>query len=166
MTDEIAPPKKKGGRPKGSGLAQKLKELQAQIEALKGPPANPLVGGSVEELQKLHPQAAQPLVKPVGPKPALIPYKGWVKAKESCVYNTPHPLTGSRIGSLYERGDVFEVDVTALWTDDPFEAVVVTGAKEDGTPITEPNPDAPIPIDFRFRVLVDQAALNPLARAI
>lgn len=79
----------------------------------------------------------------VVPQPAVqaVPYKGHVRAKEACYVND----------TLYQEGDVFYHEVDALWDDAPFEAVTVVGTKDDGKPVTEPNPEAPTPIPFRLR---------------
>lgn len=77
---------------------------------------------------------------PSGPVPALIPYVGMVQAIELCHYE-----------GLRAIGDVFNVAVKALWSDDPYSAVTVKGLDVLGKPITEPNSLAPTPIDFRFR---------------
>ena len=77
---------------------------------------------------------------PAGAAPKLVPYKGLAKASEDCF-----------VTQIQHEGDVFEVDVSALWTDDPFVAVVIVGYQESGKPITEPNKAAPAQIDFRFR---------------
>ncbi len=84
----------------------------------------------------------------VAPLPLdLVPYKGLVKATVLCC-----------IGTQRQQGEVFEVDVPALWTDDPYEPVIVTGYLEDGiTPVTEPNPAAPTPLSFRDRKAVSVA---------
>lgn len=75
-----------------------------------------------------------------GPCPPLEPYEGYVEATADCVY-----------GHRRAQGEVFQVKVKALWTDDPYVAVEIIGTREDGAPITRPSKDAPTPIDFRFR---------------
>lgn len=92
------------------------------------------------ELAALRPQAAVALQPALGIRPQLIPYKGMMQAKEPCVYDHKH-----------EAGEVFQVDLPALWTDDPFFPVIVNGFSESGKPLTEVNPLAPPPVDFRFR---------------
>lgn len=104
------------------------------------------------ELAKLRPNAGQALA-PVTGRAQLIPYKGMVRAKEPCVYEHKH-----------EEGDVFAVDVKALWSDDPFIPVVVTGHSESGKPLTEANPLAPPPVDFRFRPKSHEVLNDPTPR--
>lgn len=87
-----------------------------------------------------------------GPDLPLVPYSGMVLVTAKCC-----------IDHLREEGEVFHVSMPALYTDDPFVPVVITGSYEDGRPKTEPNPDAPVPIDFRFRKVVS-AALDPTPR--
>jgi hypothetical protein len=89
-----------------------------------------------------------------GPEPDKVPYEGSVQATVECHY-----------GHFHKAGDVFQVKVPALWSDDPYVAVIVTGTRDDGTPITMPNKDAPVPIDFRFRRVVSAAEDPTLRRA-
>jgi hypothetical protein len=145
----IVPPKNKGGRPKGKGKSSELAELRALIEkqndtiqALSQVKAAPALSSSENleltaaraEIARLTRQA------PVGGGEKPIPYKGMVQATMPCA-----------IDVLRATGDVFQVDVPALWTDDPYTAVIVKGFAESGKPITEANPLAPEPADFRFR---------------
>lgn len=87
-----------------------------------------------------------------GPDVVMVPYSGYVQAIAACCIDTFH-----------KEGEVFHVDVPALWTDDPYVPVLVTGTKEDGTPLTQPNLLAPVPINFRFRKVVS-AAEDPTPR--
>jgi hypothetical protein len=105
------------------------------------------------ELARLRPNAAQAVPPAQGSRPRLIPYKGMVQAKEPCVYD-----------HKYETGQVFEVDVPALFTDDPYVPVVVQGHSESGTPLTEVNPLAPPPVDFRFRPRSHDVLNDPTPR--
>ena len=81
-----------------------------------------------------------------------VPYKGLVQATRNCVYEHFH-YGPSENGA----GDVFEVDLPALWTDDPFTPVVLVRMDDNGKPVTAPNPDAPTPIDFAFRPRTSEA---------
>lgn len=80
----------------------------------------------------------------VVPQPAIqaIPYKGYVRAKESCY-----------IGFLRAAGDIFHHEVSCLWSDDPFEPVNVVGTRDDGQPVIEPWPEGkePQPLPFHLR---------------
>lgn len=92
-----------------------------------------------------------------GPEPNKVPYSGLVRATARCC-----------IGHVREEGEIFEVSVPALWTDDPYIAVIVTGyTPETRTqapePIWELNPEAPTPIALRFRKAVS-AAEDPTPR--
>jgi hypothetical protein len=73
------------------------------------------------ELMALRPAASQPYQPPTGKRPDFKPYKGWVRALVDCTYDGyrfgPHPDQGRTYG------DVFEIDVPTLWSDDPFEPV-------------------------------------------
>jgi hypothetical protein len=155
MTDEAVVIKKRGGRPKKvdpqmQAMAEALARAEATIKQ-QGDTLQALAAVKVE----LSPQENQELTAAraelaglgsapssnLGPTPKLIPYAGMVQAKEPCA-----------LGSLHSVGDVFPVDVTALWTDDPYVAVRVTGINEDtGKPKVVQNELAPEPIDFRFR---------------
>lgn len=146
------------GEPTRSELQAKLEErdsiiadLARRLEALENAPKltsseQARLAAAEAELARLHPGANAVLAG--GPAPKLIPYNGLVQAKADC-----HVGGAYRYGPSVDRkyGDVFPVSVSALWSDDPFVAVIVTGTRDDGTPITEPNPLAPPPIDFRFR---------------
>lgn len=75
----------------------------------------------------------------------MVPYKGSVQATEDC-----------HIGGAYRKGpfegdpgDVFTIEVVALWTDDPYVPVNVTGYTETGRPIVERSKVHRA--DFRFR---------------
>lgn len=99
------------------------------------------------ELAGLRPDAARPLMAPRGPAPKLVPYKGFVRARVDCAYEC-----------YRHAGDVFEIDVPGLWSDDPWEPVRVTGDNEDGTPIVNPRTDV-TRIDARFRQRAPDAGL-------
>jgi hypothetical protein len=153
---EVAP-KKRGGRPKKPAvdvtqLSNQLAEAMAlikrqgetiqalsQVKAGPGPsPAAPPPDLRLVEAQAEIDRLRRQI--PDGGSDRLIPYEGMVQATEPCAY-----------GCLHSTGDVFHVKVPALWTDDPYRPVVVKGLKEDGKPITEANPLAPEPVDFRLR---------------
>lgn len=81
----------------------------------------------------------------------LTPYVGLVKAIAPCCMDTK-----------YEVDAVFEVKVPALWTDDPYVPVRLIDSTTDDQGnylnlATEPNPNAPEQIHFRFRKVVSQA---------
>jgi hypothetical protein len=84
-----------------------------------------------------------------GPEIKKTAYDGYVRAIESCVVNVLfqdgdfHPVR-------YEKGDVFQVDVDQLWTDDPYEPVTLKGNDDSGKPVTVGNESA-VRADFRFR---------------
>ena len=123
-----------------------LAERVDALEAKQTPPIN--VATLQRELAEAHALLAARSVQPLAKVPdvKLVPYSGMVKATADCC-----------IEHRYETGAVFHIDVPALWTDDPYVAVIVTGYADDGTPKTEPNHDAPTPIDFRFRKVVSIA---------
>jgi hypothetical protein len=138
--------KRPGGGPKPAksdstqALLDRITALEAQLSAPRG---DAKLAGELrkaqEELATL--KAPAPVfVPPTGPAPRLVPYIGLVKALADC-----------HIGQYRHTGDVFQVEMPALWTDDPFVPVVITGHTEEGKPITEANPMAPPQIDFRFR---------------
>lgn len=129
-----------------SELAERLAAAEARASAAEGERDTLVASKAADlakaeaELARLRPNAATPIAPVAGSRPQLIPYKGMVRAKEPCVCD-----------HKYEEGDVFGVDVAALWSDDPYVAVIVTGHMESGKTITEVNPLAPRPVDFRFR---------------
>lgn len=99
---------------------------------------------------------ATPAAAPSRPAVKLVPYAGLVIATKPCC-----------IGTRRDEGEIFEIEVDALWDDDPYMAVVITEQRPDGKGgidvITGPNPNAPTPIDFRFRKTVS-AAEDPTPR--
>lgn len=142
-----------------SELADRLAAAEARASAAEGE-RDELKASKAEELAvaqaelaRLRPNAAAVLMPVAGSRPQLIPYKGMVRAKEPCVYD-----------HKYEEGDIFGVDVAALWSDDPYVAIIVTGHLESGKPITEVNPLAPRPVDFRFRPKTHDVLNDPAPR--
>jgi hypothetical protein len=88
-----------------------------------------------------------------GPDIKLVPYSGMVVSTAVCCPDHRR-----------EVGEVFLVNLPALYTDDPFEPVTVLETDENGVAIKwEPNKAAPTPIDFRFRKVVS-AAEDPTPR--
>lgn len=85
-------------------------------------------------------RAAQVRTPPPQPAPQARPYSGMVRAKEACY-----------IDYLRKAGDVWHHETKCLWSDDPYEPVIVTGNRDDGTPIAEPHPEAPEPVPFHLR---------------
>lgn len=102
-----------------------------------------------------------------GPKISTVPYRGWVRAKQKCQMSHPGEKPGDIAVHVHEEGAVFEVDVESLWSDDPFEAVVITGYEDQAhlVPITKPNPEAPTPANFQFRRQVELEDKPTLRRA-
>lgn len=85
-------------------------------------------------------KAAKPVVVPQ-PGVQKVPYSGYVRAKEPC-----------HIGHLRAAGEVFQHDAPCLWSDDPFEPVIVLeGTDKDGQPNCKAHPEAPKPIPFHLR---------------
>lgn len=130
MTDEA----EAGGKP----LSRKeLEEQLARSEALLA-----RVTAAAETLERENAELKRLSSAQVTPRPGLQarPYKGLVRAIVPCHYNF-----------LHATGDIFEVDLPALWTDDPFVPVVITQTLPDGTQLTEENKDAPKPLPFELR---------------
>lgn len=131
--------------------------LETQVEALQR---------QMQQLLSDREHPVEPSNTRHDPKPlVMVPYKGFVRAKEPCYIDGKYyvgPDPANRI-----RASVFEVSMPCLWSDDPFEAVIVTGYvdEEKTVPITAPNPDAPTPIDSRLRI-IPREATNPAARAV
>lgn len=98
-----------------------------------------------EALAKANERIAQLETRPAAPAPQpgpqKIPYSGYVRTKEACW-----------IGHLRSAGEVFQHAVPCLWSDDPFEAVILTdGVDKDGNPNCKAHPEAPKPIPFHLR---------------
>lgn len=109
-----------------SEVLRQMSAMRAEIDALRTAAA-------------AGPAKQQKVVDPV-------PYTGYVKAKEGCFAGEPC--------GRHDEGDVFLVNVPGLWTDDPFDPVIVVGqhVERDGAvvQITEPNPDAKV-FNFLYR---------------
>jgi hypothetical protein len=169
--EPVAPPKNKGGRPKGPSrdklmadnaeLKTRLERLEAAFAARPEPTEDPRLKDAVAELQTLPVRTIDPTL-PRGKPPVFVPYSGYVRAKENCVIGCyrmgPNPDQG-RV-----QGDVFAVEVPVLWSDDPYEPVNIIRTRDDGQLECEVRRDVPI-IDARWRVL-NPNAQNPMARAI
>lgn len=122
-------------------------------------------GREIAEL-KAAPQAVRTGAFNYSTEPTKKGYFGWVKATQSCQVNRSVSVDGKlQVQAIvYAPGDVFQHDVDQLWSDDPFEAVEVTGYEdhEQNKPITKPNKEAVV-MDRRFRVharLMDDAQLR------
>jgi len=124
---------------------KRLSEAEAELEALRpgsGAPARPLSGH----------------------KPLFVPYRGLVQATQDCAYECYRK--GPAPGVAGSQGEVFEVDVPTLWSDDPYVPVKVLGHRDDGTPITERRTDVPI-VDARWRARTSDVGVNNVsARAM
>lgn len=173
MTDEVQ--KNKGGRPPGPSRAQLIEErdaaqakniaLEARMQRLEEGFAKnqetddqrrlreARAADAAAELALLRPDAAKPLEVPRGPAPKFEPYRGLVRARTDCATDCYHV-----------KGEVFAVDVSVLWSDDPYEAVRQTNTN-DLEPLYERASDVPV-VDAKFRARVSPDALNPIARAI
>jgi hypothetical protein len=126
-----------------------IKEQGKAIEELKSKSSSDEVQLEIlqllKELRGSKPQSQHY----TGPAIKKTPYDGYVKATESCIVNMlmqdgeHHPIR-------YEKDAVFQVDVDQLWTDDPYEPVILKGTDKAGVPIVEPNTEA-VRADFRFR---------------
>jgi len=77
------------------------------------------------------------LQRPQTPEGPGMPYNGWVQAKEDSWDSTGYHF-GPKDG---KPGDVFRVNMPDYWPGCPFTPVVISGTKEDGSPITAPHPD-------------------------
>lgn len=151
-------------------VASLLEKMQAMEAALAAKP-EPTSGEQLmqarrlaeaeAELEALRPRRLTG--RPNGPQPKYVPYKGLVRAKEDCAVGTfrsgPHPDQGK------PYGDVFEVDVAVLWSDDPYEPVNIVSYREDNSPIVERRTDVPV-IDARWRIKTDPESRDPIARAV
>jgi hypothetical protein len=99
-----------------------------------------------------------------GAPPRLIPYKGFVQAIENCWYGGLVQYCASDTSAHNPNPgavSVFEVDVPALWSDDPYVPVNVSYDKA-GARIVELRRDVH-QIDFRFRIqAAGQVDIPPL----
>lgn len=166
--------------PTRAELQQKLVEkdaavaaMEARLKALEERPAaapvlSPqdlaLLNAARLELQELRPGASRAIERPRGPAPKLERFAGTVRARTDCFY-----------GGYHKKGELFEVDVATLWSDDPYEPVKVDAHEEE---ITDENGqsigsnriidkvtrrmDVPV-IDFRFRTVEDPGHVSARA---
>lgn len=129
-----------------------LKASEARIAALEASQPSPAMLRELAEARSFLSSRAAPVHAQPTRQVTRVPYKGLVQATKNCVTDHFH-LGPSENGP----GDVFEVDLPALWTDDPFVPVVLVRMDDNGKPVTAPNPDAPQPIDFQFRPRTSEA---------
>lgn len=133
--------------------------LEARLAALENPKPDAAtqrrLDEALAELARLKPQASG---APAGAPPKLVPYQGWAQATEDCHVGGAYrrgPMEGATLPNGMPGpkipGDHFQIDVAALWTDDPYVAVHVRMSEETNTPIVTRNTEAPARIDFRFR---------------
>jgi hypothetical protein len=145
-----------------ASLEERLARLEALVSAAPPAPAmnanEALLAAAIEELQRLRPQAAHEVDRPKGPAPKLVAYKGLVRAITDCAYGGYRHGPKEGVG-----GDVFEVDLPTLWSDDPFEPVTIKGEGESGQPLYARRTDVPI-LDWRWRVRGDASTM--MARAV
>jgi hypothetical protein len=146
-------------------MLARLERLEA---AFKGPQPQDLatlarLRDAQDELAKLKPNAAAVASLPKGDPPKLVPYKGLVRATQNCAYECfrrgpEWGMNEKKEPFLIYDGDVFEVKLPALWSDDPFEPV----KEVDGKFVR----DTAIPVlDYRWRLrLHTEQALE--ARAV
>lgn len=123
------------------------------------------MAAAMRDLQESRPQMLAPPDMPPGPVPTrLVPYKGLVRALRDCEYGgqirggpgSTNAAIGldrvTRLGgdqSVRPDGEVFEVDLPQLWSDDPF--IPVTARKlEDGRTVYHPHLTAHV-LDARWR---------------
>lgn len=136
-----------------AALETRLARLEAAFNAQAAPTFSELdlarLKAAKEELEALRPGASRSLALPAGPAPKLEPYKGLVRALDKCAYD-----------HMYEPGEVFFVDVPALWTDDPYEPVRPVGTELE--PRYERRTDVSV-VDFRFRRVIT-ASEDPTPR--
>lgn len=142
-------------RAQNAEMSARLARLEQQVAAIPPPEtdAQRLVrekrlADAEAELAELRPGAARVLDKPKGPAPTLVPYKGWVRATKDCAYGCyrfgPDPDKGR------QYGDVFEIDVPTLWSDDPWEPVIPSW-DEGGNLVQVKLRRDVTAVDYRFR---------------
>lgn len=141
-----------------------IAELRAQ-PAVTADPIQLEILKALKELRESVPRQAQTAFY-TGPKPETHPYRGFVQALDRCQVNHPNP-DGSAGVHVHEKGEVFEIDVEALWTDDPYMPVIVKGYEDQAQtkPIVTARLDAPPQVDFRFRRQVELEEKPTLRRA-
>jgi hypothetical protein len=146
-------------------LQEQNEALMARLAALEAKPANDAaqavkdkqLAAALAELDSL--KANRASGAPVG-SPRTVPYKGLVQATEDCHIGGAL-RKGPRHPEANKVGDVFEVDVPALWSDDPYVPVNVSYDKENGR-VIERRDDVPR-VDFRFRIqAAGQVDIPPL----
>jgi hypothetical protein len=146
-----------------------LKEQGKVIAELRAATADPVQLEILKTLKDLRESTVRQVAPAfyTGPRIETKPYRGWVKALQTCQVSHPGEKPGDIAVHVHEAGSVFGIDVPALWTDDPYVAVSITGYEdqEQTKPITVENKDAPAPTDFRFRRQVELEEKPTLRRA-
>jgi hypothetical protein len=153
---------------KSTALVEEQGRVIAQLRAQPAATVDPIqleILKALKELRESVPRQS-PTAFYTGPKVETQPYRGFVQALDKCQVNHPNP-DGSAGVHVHEKGDVFEIDVEALWTDDPYVAVIVKGYEDQAQtkPIVVPRMDAPPQADFRFRRQVELEEKPTLRRA-
>lgn len=135
-----------------SGLKTDIAEMREQMTAPRTTAAD--VGTLQLAVQDLQAELARTGKRSTEGTPQgeakLTPYSGPVQATEDCHIGGVYRY-GPNANDGRPRGDVFDVVMPGLWSDDPFVPVRVVGRREDGSLITELREDVPR-VDFRFRV--------------
>lgn len=154
---------------KSNALVEEQGRVIAELQARPAATADPVQLEILKALADLKNSTARQVPATAfytGPRVETHPYRGYVKAIQKCQLNHPNP-DGTAGVHVHEEGDVFEVDVEALWTDDPYVPVIVKGYEdqEQKKPITTPRLDAPPQVDFRFRRQVELEEKPTLRRA-
>ena len=144
-----------------NALAQ-IEEMKRRQPAPQAPEDASMKARLADALRELDALRAERTVRPPttdakGTKVKPRPYRGHVQAVETCWAG--HPVKGPR-----QEGDVFEVDLPALYNDDPFVPVVVIGTTESGRPIVKPHAEAVV-ADFLDRPQVRVSTDLPPLRA-
>ncbi|MDB6107843.1 MAG: hypothetical protein JWO52_7842 [Gammaproteobacteria bacterium] len=154
---------------KSTALVEEQGKLIAELRAQPAATVDPIqleILKALKELRESTPRQS-PTAFYTGPKVETKPYRGWAKALQKCQVSHPGEKPGQIAVHVHEEGEVFGIDVEALWTDDPYVAVTITGYEdqEQMKPITVANKDAPPQADFRFRRQVELEEKPTLRRA-
>lgn len=160
-------------RKRAATLEERLARLEAAFAKPAPVPEPDLVTlarlkDAEAELSALRPTAARVAALPKGQPPKLEPYKGLVRAKVDCTYDGYHrgPIFGlneHKQNVMLQEGEVFHVEVSAFWSDNPYEPVRSV-TNPDGTVRYELRNDVSI-VDYRWRLKI-QATEELQARAV
>lgn len=145
--------------------AEMIAELRTRPAVAASDPVQVEILKALKELKESNARIAPAPAFYTGKPIKTEPYRGYVKALSMCQMTHMGP-GGKPEVHVHQEGAVFQVDVDALWSDDPYVPVEITGYEDDAQskPITKEHSTA-TQADFRFRRQVELEDKPSLRRA-